>query len=191
MLGPRCFQDGHFGRISSILCFTMFESLGRRASARLPYLGLSEQTGRDHTPTRSPWISQGFQDCVCEMCCKLGASLSGSQEHFSFRTQRTFFKTQGWAFLPHIMSLPLLSASPLLAPLFYSPTGPHIFLRSFLTINVSLLCLLHPQTFRRPYITETSENFICCEFPHEQLSVGNSCKTSPQGKRHLDSGMRI
>ena len=32
--GRTCFQNGHFGRISSTLYFTMFQSLGGHASAR-------------------------------------------------------------------------------------------------------------------------------------------------------------
>ena len=34
ILGARCFQNGHFGRISSTLYFTVFQSLGGHASAR-------------------------------------------------------------------------------------------------------------------------------------------------------------
>ena len=34
ILGARCFQNGHFGRIFSTLYFTVFQSLGGHASAR-------------------------------------------------------------------------------------------------------------------------------------------------------------
>ena len=33
-MGARCFQNGHFGRILSTLCFTVFQRLGGHASAR-------------------------------------------------------------------------------------------------------------------------------------------------------------
>ena len=34
LFGARCFQNGHFGRISSALYFTAFQSLGGHASTR-------------------------------------------------------------------------------------------------------------------------------------------------------------
>ena len=40
ILGARCFQNGHFGRIFSTLYFTVFQSLGRHASARRVSHGL-------------------------------------------------------------------------------------------------------------------------------------------------------